>query len=240
MRQLHRGLGNLLEHPVHAQAHAVDLLERLEVNIRSAAADGIQHDLVDEAHDRGVFDIVASDLLVELVLAAGDFKGFQIDVRVIGERRHLVVDLLERLVDRLLELVVLDDDGFDAEARLELDLIDGVQVGRIRHGQKQPLAATEHRQEAMLGEELVVDESNGLEVQVERVKIEQRHAEFVRRRDRDVACVGRAARHQLGDDARLTLTRDVHGFLHRGFVNHAVLHQALRQAAEAAAGIALS
>jgi len=77
-----------------------------------------------------------------------------------------------------------------------------------RHGQKQPLPRrTPAGGDAC--EELVVDESNGLEVQVQRVKIEQRHAEFVRRRDRDVACVGRAARHQLGDDARLALTRDV-------------------------------
>src|SRR6202030_3211532 len=211
LRQLHRRLGNLLEHPVHAKAHAVELLERLEVNIRSAAADGIQHDLVDEAHDRGVFDIVASDLLVELVLAAGDFQGLEIDVRFIRERRHLVVDLLDRLVDRLLELVVLDNDGFYGETRLKLVLVDGVEVGRIRYRQKQSLAATEHRQDAVLGEELVADESNGLEVQVHRVKIEQRHAEFVRGRHRDVACVGRAARHQLGDDARLALARDVQG-----------------------------
>src|SRR5205823_13494513 len=46
--QLHRRLRDLLQYSVHAQAHPVELLERLEVNIRRAAADGIQHDLVDE------------------------------------------------------------------------------------------------------------------------------------------------------------------------------------------------
>ncbi len=69
-RQLHRGLRDLLQYAVHAEAHAVHLLEGLEVDVRGAAADGIQHDLVDEAHDRRVFDVVATDLVVELVLAA--------------------------------------------------------------------------------------------------------------------------------------------------------------------------
>src|SRR5205814_9945501 len=174
LRQLHRRLRDLFQYSVHAQAYSVELLERLEVNIRCAAANGIQHDLVDEAHDRGVFDVVASDLLVELVFPAGDLEGLEIDVPFIREGRHLVVDLLDRLVDRLLELVVLDDDGFYGEAGLKLDLVDGVHVRRIGHGQKQPLATTEHRQHAMLGEELVVDESNGLEVEAQRVEIEKR------------------------------------------------------------------
>ena len=78
--QLHRRLRDLLQHAVHAQAHAVHLLERLEVNVRRAAADGIQHHLVDEAHDRRVFDIVAPDLVVELVVAAGDLERLEIDV----------------------------------------------------------------------------------------------------------------------------------------------------------------
>ena len=57
--ELHRRLRDLLQHAVHAEAHAVDLLVRLEVDVRGAAADGIQHHLVDEAHDRRVFDVVA-------------------------------------------------------------------------------------------------------------------------------------------------------------------------------------
>jgi len=94
------------------------------------------------------------DLVVELVLPAGDFEGLEIDVRVIRERRHLVVDLLDRLVERFLELVVLDNDRFDGKTGLEFDLIDGMEVRRVGHGQKQPLATTEQRQHAMLGQSL--------------------------------------------------------------------------------------
>src|SRR4029077_16090587 len=85
LRQLHRRLRNLLQYSVHAQAYPVELLERLEVDIRSSAADGIQHHLVDEAHDRRVFDVVAPDLLVELILTARDLEGLQIDVPFIRE-----------------------------------------------------------------------------------------------------------------------------------------------------------
>ena len=35
------------------------------------------------------------------------------------------------LVDGLLKLVVLDDDGFDRETRLDFDLIERVQIRRI-------------------------------------------------------------------------------------------------------------
>ena len=88
----------------------------------------------------------------------------------------------------------------------------------------------------MLGQQLVADQANGLEVQVHRVKVEQRHAEFVRGRHGDVACVGRTAGHQLGDDARLALPCGVDRLEHRALIDHAVLHQALRQSAEAPTG----
>jgi hypothetical protein len=41
------------------------------------------------------------------------------------------------------------------EAGLELDLIDGVQVGRVGDRQEQTLAALEQRQHAVLGQQLV-------------------------------------------------------------------------------------
>ena len=57
--QLHRRLGDLLQHAVDAEAHAVGLFVGFEVDVRGAAADGIQQQLVDEADDGRVFDVVA-------------------------------------------------------------------------------------------------------------------------------------------------------------------------------------
>src|SRR5205807_3225443 len=223
---------------VHAKAHAVELLERLEVDIGCAAADRVQHDLVDEAHARGVFDVVAPDLVVELLLAAGDLERLEIDVPRVGERAHLVVDLLDSPVDRLLQLVVLDDDGFYGETRLELDLVNGVLVRRVRHREKQPLAAAEDWQDAVLGEELVAHQPYAIEVEVHRVEVEQGYAELVGGGQRDIPGTGDAAAHELRDDARLALACRGQRFEHRRLLDHAVLHQPLRQAAEPRAGSA--
>jgi hypothetical protein len=57
--KLHRRLGDLLQDAVHAVAHAVGLLVGLEVDVRGAAADGIQQQLVDIADDGRVFDVIA-------------------------------------------------------------------------------------------------------------------------------------------------------------------------------------
>ena len=139
-----------------------------------------------------------------VVVAAGDLEALEIDAVSSSARlRHLRVGLLDGLVDGLLQLVVFDDHGFDAEAGLELDLVDGVQVGRIRDREEQALAAAEQRQHAMLREQLVRDQPDDVEIDVDRVEIEQRHAEFGRRGDGDVAGIGGAAVIELRDDARL-------------------------------------
>ncbi len=130
--QLHRRLGDFLQHAVDAQAHAEHLFVGLEVDVRGAAADGIEHDLVDEAHDRA-----------RLRRRRGETSAPRCPRRrrrprarrdrplIVAEAGHRGVGLLHRLVDELLQLVVFDHDRIDAQAGLELDLIDGVQVGRI-------------------------------------------------------------------------------------------------------------
>jgi hypothetical protein len=108
------------------------LLVGFEVDVRSAAAYGIQQHLVDEAHDRGVFDIIPPDLTAALLVAACNLQRLEIHALLVAEVRHGRVDLLDGLVEQFLQLVVLDHDGLDAQAALELDLIDGVQIGRDR------------------------------------------------------------------------------------------------------------
>ena len=70
LRELHRRRGDLLQHAVDAVADAVDLLVGLEVDVRRAAADRIQHDLVDELDDRRVVDVAG------VVLEGGVAAGF--------------------------------------------------------------------------------------------------------------------------------------------------------------------
>src|SRR4029077_9687575 len=59
--QLHRRLRDFLQDAVHAQADAGHLFVGFEVDVRGAAADGVEQQLVDETHDGRVFDVVAGD-----------------------------------------------------------------------------------------------------------------------------------------------------------------------------------
>ena len=133
---------------------------------------------------------------------------------------------------RALELVVLDHDRLDREAGLELDLVDGVQVGRVGDADVQALAALDERQDAVLREQLVADEPDRVEVDRDRVEVEQRHAEFLGGGDRDVAGGGHVVRHEPADEVGLALAGARDRVEHGGFVDQAVEHEPLRQAGQ--------
>ena len=130
------------------------------MDVRGALLDRIEQDLVDETHDRRVFDVVPAERLrIRIFIAAGDFEILEIEV-VVGQARHGRFGLIDRLVDRRLQLVVLDDDELDAHRGLKPDLVQRVQIGRIGDGQEQPLAALHQRQHAVLLQELVAHRAN--------------------------------------------------------------------------------
>ena len=87
----------------------------------------------------------------------------------------------------------------------------------------------------MLGEQLVADQAYGFEVQIDRVQVEQRGAEFIGGGQGNVTGAGRAAGHQLGDDADLAFARSVDRLEHCRLFDNAILYQPLGQAAEARA-----
>ena len=87
----------------------------------------------------------------------------------------------------------------------------------------------------MLLEQFVLDQLDGVEVDLVRVEVEQRHAEFGRGGDGDVARLGGAGGDELGDEAGLAVFGRLQGAEHGRFFDHAVLHEPLRQAAEARA-----
>jgi hypothetical protein len=99
----------------------------------------------------------------KFIVAGADVKMLEVEI-LLGHRRHLRIDLLDRLGDRSLQLVVLDDDSLDAQSGRKLDLIDGVQIGWIGNSEEQPLAAPEQGQHAMLEQQLVADQLDRFEV----------------------------------------------------------------------------
>src|SRR5690606_28292666 len=192
------------QHAVLPQADPIELLVRLEMDVRRAALDRVEHHLVHEADARRIVDVGARDFAADLLGAADDVELLEIEVLVI-ELRHRRVDGLERALDAHLELVLLDDDRLDAQRRLELDLVDRLQVRGIADRDVEPLAALQDRQHAVLREELVVDEADDVEIDLDRVEVEQRHAELVRGRDRDLPRVAELVRDEIRDEARAVL-----------------------------------
>jgi hypothetical protein len=110
-----------------------------------------------------------------------------------------------------------------------------VQVGRVRDRDEQALAALHQRQHAMLGEQLVGDQLHGLEVGLDRVEIEQRHAEFLRSRYGDLAGVRQVVGDQVRYEVGVGFLRGRHCRMHGLLVQQTVLDEAQRQALQSKA-----
>ena len=203
------------------------------MDVRGAALDRVEHHLVDEADDRCVVDGVGTLRVLGIaIVAVDDVEAVHLEI-VASQVRHGRIDLLERLREQLRQLVLLDDDGFDGEAGRELDLVQRMQVRRIRNRDEQLLAALHQRQHAVLAQQLVADDPDGLEVGLDRVQVQQRGAKLVGGGDRDFACVRQVVLDEVGDDADAALFRCGDGLDHRALVHQAVRDQPLRQALEA-------
>ena len=99
----------------------------------------------------------------------------------------------------------------------------------IGDGDEQPLAALDQRQHAVLRQQLVGDELDGFEVGLDRVQVEQRHAEFLRGGDRDLARVRDAVGHQVRHQVGVRFLGRHHRLRHGLLVDKTVLDQALGQ-----------
>ncbi len=201
------------------------------MDVRGAAPDGVQQQLVHVADDGRVFDVIARNALgFDVVAAAGDFKTVEFHALVVGDERRIGLGTFDGLVDKPLQLVFFDDDGIHAHACLELDLVDGVKVGGIGHAEEQALAAAEHWQYAMLGQQLVGNQPGDFQVDGQGVEVEQRNAEFAGCRFGDGPWFRDAGTHELGNEMGFLFPgsgeRRNSGFL----ADDPVLHEALRQA----------
>ena len=74
---------------------------------------------------------------------------------------------------------MFDDNRVDSQARLELQVIDGLQIRRVGNAEKQALAAFDQRQHPVFVQELLIDFAQAVEVYLKGVEIEERHTEFV-------------------------------------------------------------
>jgi hypothetical protein len=122
------GLGDLVEHAVHPEAHRHMPLEGLDVDVRGAVLDGLGHHRVDEADDGGLV-VGVDDVELELLDAA------------IHVHHPLFVHLFEHgggggatvedLVDGIEQDLLGHQHGLDGRTQEKLNRIEGFEIERI-------------------------------------------------------------------------------------------------------------
>ncbi|MNT10974.1 hypothetical protein D3C72_1458300 [compost metagenome] len=202
------------------------------MDVRRALADGIDQDLVDELHHRG---IVA--LGVDAAVGAGHVVVATANIEVghavlVAPQRiaHGVVAGMP-LLQRAAYLVLVHQDRFNHQIGVELDLIQ--RVGGVAGADEQLAAAFEQRQHVVLAQQLLADQAHRVLAAVERGHVEQRHAELDRVGGREL---GSADHLVLGEPSWQRLARSGglgHGVAGGDLIQRAVLDQATGQAGDA-------
>ncbi len=129
------GRHHVLQHAVHAEAHAVFLFVRLHVDVARAALHGVGENQIAELDDRSFFGRPFQTGQVHFGLFAGKFERFVLAGKVF----HDLVEFLDafrcavELVDRFADGRLGSDHRLDVEAGHELDIVHREDVGWIGH-----------------------------------------------------------------------------------------------------------
>ena len=142
--------------------------------------------------------------------------------------------MLYRLAGDLLQLILFDDDRFNGQACLELDLVQRMEVRRIGDGNEQALATLDEGQDAMLGEQLVRDESDGVDVWLDSLEVQERNAELLGGGNGDLAGVSEAGGNEMRNQIGVVFLGCCDRRDHRSFIKQPVLNQAQGKALEGA------
>ncbi|MNN58656.1 hypothetical protein D3C81_1737130 [compost metagenome] len=107
------------------------------MQVRGAAANGVQQHLVDELDHRRVVGFVGCRFFLFLA-ALFDIHAVEIDI---GKLFHAGGAAVEELVNGLAEFVIFHQQGFHSQSGAELDIADGLLVGGIGDANEQDVAA---------------------------------------------------------------------------------------------------
>ncbi|KDA51800.1 hypothetical protein L963_1607 [Leuconostoc mesenteroides subsp. cremoris T26] len=206
---------DLAQFAIDAKAHAVLMFVGLEVDVRRAHAEGVEQHLVQEAHDRRIFDFGRRGIvglarsvrghLVELELGADDVvDGFG---RAHGGR-----------FDHARELVVLGNDPVHAHLRRKLDLFGGLLIGRVSCCDNETVVALAEDDHPVGRAQLGVEKVLRQPLRVDGVQVQQGGAEGAGQRVSQVGGRHGAGACELSNEAAAAAERlliDVLGDLGR-------------------------
>ena len=147
------------------------------MNVGGAGPDGVEQGTVHEPNDGRVVGLFRF-----LHRRCVGFDRLQIylvrEIRVAsGERRNIGAFPSEVPFDRNIQLVCRSDSGFDVDTYSELDRVERANVGRVRQGDMQRVAAPDQGQNVVAPNELFV-EIRRQRIRVESGDVDGGHAEL--------------------------------------------------------------
>src|SRR5437867_5928764 len=170
---------HLVEHAVHPKADPEDLLVGLEVDVGGALLDGVDQHHVDQFHDRRFVGRLLQLEDVDL----GAFLAVLHDLDVAEVGLHVRQDAGDGLglglvvaVDRLPDGRLRRHQRQDLEIRHEGDVVQGEDVRRIRHGERQRVPHLPDRDHLVLPRDGRRHELQHVGLDVELGQRDRRHA----------------------------------------------------------------
>ncbi len=177
------------------------------MQVGRAQVDRVDQHLVQELDDRRVLDLRGGLglFLRGLRILVGD-----LELEVGGDQRlHRLRGGGLLVGDQAHQLVVLDDDPLGRELRGELDALDGFLVGRVGAGDEQAAAALAEREDAVLGDQLLVDDALRQLLRIDGVQVEQRHGQRRGQRVRQRQRLHRVRFDELGHERAALVVRQL-------------------------------
>ncbi len=168
------------------------------MQVGRAQVDRVDQHLVQELDDRRVLDFGRD---VGLLGRGGRLLVGDLELEIGGgQRLHRLLGGGLLVGDQAHQLVVLDDDPLGRQLRGELDAFDGFLVGGVGGGDEQASTALAEREDAVLGNQLGVDDALRQLFRIDRVQVQQRHGQGRGQRVRQRQRAHRVGFDQLGHE----------------------------------------
>ena len=201
------------------------------MDIGRALLDGLQEHLVDEAHHRCVIDVPFKVAIFIVRILGAEVA--QVHVAHVAQGLVDAAPLLvDDLLDALQQLVVGHQDRLDGQPRLKTDLRQGVLVGGVAHRQYQAVALLQQGQGLVLAHHALGQYPLGGQFPVVGAEVIERQAEFVGGHPGHQAGVYQVLFQQVVHHRDMLLDAGIHHRHGIGFLEQAVQHQSLGQAAQ--------
>ncbi len=105
------------------------------MQVGRAALDRIEQHLVDESHHGRVISILPCNGVLFLLIDRLDVQPVEVDIGHVFQASGVVVE--EFFFDGVAELVFLHQNGFGTQPGAELDVVDGLMIGRVGNPHEQ-------------------------------------------------------------------------------------------------------